>query len=226
MLAVIDANKPNTQSAYRTINGQKYYQATIYAVTGDTFTISLSNLPQSQTQSDPLNITNIPKKSLLKDSLYNEKTNSYYSDLTSSNSLRPVCKSGRFTSCLSKPPYTIDNGIYVSTTDPLTIDGSYNMYRKQSQIDLKFKYPFSDTPNNPSGIIDNDNLLQYNHFTQSESSGSSPFIKCIANYGSSVGDPLCCNQKGKIPSTKNICPQEVPTCVGYSISDNIYGYCT
>ena len=29
-----------------------------------------------------------------------------------------------------------------------------------------------------------------------------------------------------IPDTKNICPQEVPTCVGYSLSDRTYGYCS
>lgn len=223
MLSVIDANKPNTQSAYRTINGQKYYQATIYAVTGDTYSISLSNLPNSA--NEPLNITNIPKNALLKDSLYNPKTKKYYSDLTSTNSLRPVCKSGRFTSCLSKPPYTIENGIYVPTSDPLTIDGSYNMYRKQSQIDTALKTPFSDTPNNPSGIMDAGNLLQYNYFGESKSS-STPFIKCVANYGSRVGDPLCCNQTGNLTNTNQICPQEVPTCIGFSKSDSTYGYCT
>ena len=220
MLAVIDNNKPNTQSVYRTINGNKYYQATIYAVTGETFSISLSNLPQSQ--ENPLIITNIPKNALIKDSLYNSKTNSYYNDLNSKSELRPVCKSGRFTSCLSKPPYTIENGIYVPTSDPLIIDGGYI---RQSQIDTGLKTPFSAPPINPSGIVDKaDNLLQYNYFE--ESTGSTPFIKCVANYGSRVGDPLCCNQNGKIPDTKNICPQEVPNCVGYSISDNVFGYCT
>jgi hypothetical protein len=223
MLSVIDANKPNTQSAYRTINGQKYYQASIHAVTGNTYTILLSNLPKSSTK--PLMIKNIPKNALLKDSLYNPKTNDYYSDLTSSKTLRPVCKSGRFTSCLSKPPFSIENGAYVPTSDPLVIDGSYNMYRKQSQIDMALKTPFSDTPNNPSGIIDRDNLLEYNYFSESKDS-STPFIKCVANYGSRVGDPLCCNQNGKLPDTKHICPQEVPTCVGYSISDNVFGYCS
>jgi len=222
MLAVIDANKPNTQSAYRTINGQKYYKATIDVVTGDTYTISLANLPTSS--KNPLVIKNVPKNALLKDSLYNPKTNTYYSELTTDTTLRPVCKSGRFTSCLSKPPFTIENGIYVPS-DPLTLDASYNKYRKQSQIDLKFNSPFSDTPNNPSGIIDKDNLLEYNHFTESKDS-STPFVKCIANYGSSIGDDLCCNQKGTVRNTKHICPQEVPTCVGYSISDNVFGYCS
>ena len=223
MLAVIDSNKPNTQSAYRTINGQKYYKAIIDVVTGDTYTVSLANLPRES--KNPLTIKNVPKNALLKDSLYNPKTNTYYSELTSSTTLRPVCKSGRFTSCLSKPPFKIENGIYVPTSDPLIIDGDYNKYRKQSQIDLKFKNPFSDTPNNPSGIIDKDNLLEYNHFTESKDS-STPFVKCIANYGSSIGDDLCCNQKGTVRNTKHICPQEVPTCVGYSISDNVFGYCS
>jgi hypothetical protein len=113
------------------------------------------------------------------------------------------------------------NGKYVPTSDPLTLDASYN--RSQSQTDLFAKTPFSEPPVNPSGIIDRDSLLEYNHFTPRPT--ETPFIKCIANNGSNIGDPLCCNQPGTLKDTKYICPQEVPTCMGYSATDNVYGYC-
>ena len=225
ILSVIDKSSSDLSTkSYTTINGQKYYYATIDEVTGDTYTISLSNAPKlSINPGDSMNLENIPKSALLKDSLYNPKTNDYYSNLTSGKYKRPICKSGRFTSCLAKPPFSMKNGKYIPASDPLTLDTSYNKYRSQSQIDLLAKTPFSDVPVNPSGIIDKGSLLEYNHFTPR--TNESPFVKCIANNGTNIGDPLCCNQPGKLKDTKYVCPEEVPTCVGYSASDNVYGYC-
>ena len=227
ILSVIDQTKADSSlsnKSYTTINGQKYYYGTIEVVTGDTYTVSLSNAPKASMNPGPsMNLENIPKTALLKDSLYNEKTNDYYSNLTTGKYKRPVCKSGRFTSCLAKPPFSMKNGKYVPGSDPLTLDASYNKYRSQSQIDLLAKTPFSEAPVNPSGINDTGSLLEYNHFLPR--TNEAPFIKCIANNGSNVGDPLCCNQPGTLKDTKYICPQEVPTCVGYSASDNVYGYC-
>jgi hypothetical protein len=176
----------------------------------------------------PIIISNVPKYKMLKNSLYNPRSNDYYSDLKSDSHLRPICKSGAFTSCLSKHPYTIEDGVYKSTApddNPFLLDGSYNEYRRQSQIDLNLATPFSKPPINPSGIVDNSigSILEYNYFKQSS---DTPFIKCIADHGSNIGDPLCCNQKGKINDTKYICPEEVPICKGYSASDKVYGYCT
>ena len=224
VLSVIDADKSNSNKSYTTINGQKYYYAIIDAVTGDTYTVSLTNAPKpGMTSGTSMNVENIPKHALLKDSLYNPKTNDYYSNLTTGKYKRPICKSGRFTSCLAKPPFSMKNGKYVPVGDPLTLDASYNKYRSQSQIDLLAKTPFSEAPVNPSGINDKDSLLEYNHFTPRPN--ESPFIKCIANNGTNIGDPLCCNQPGKLKDTKYVCPKEVPTCVGYSSKDNVYGYC-
>ena len=154
ILSLIDADKLNSSNkAYTTINGQKYYYATIDAVTGDTYTVSLSNAPKAGMNPGPsMNVENVPKSALLKDSLYNPKTNDYYSNLTTGKYMRPICKSGRFTSCLAKPPFSMKNGKYVPASDPLTLDASYN--RSQAQTDLLAKTPFSEAPVNPSGIID------------------------------------------------------------------------
>lgn len=224
ILQLIDKPTNASSKSHTTINGQKYYYGIIDEVTGDTYSISLTNSPKPTTNGDSTTLKNIPKPALLKDSLYNPKTNNYYSDLKSGiKTGRPVCKSGKFTSCLSSAPFSIKNGEYVPEKDPLMLDASYNKYRKSSQIDLLSNSPFSSPGVNPSGIIDESNLLQYNYFTSKNR--ESPFIKCIANYGSKVGDPLCCNQTGTLKDTKRICPEEVPTCTGYSSVDNIYGYC-
>lgn len=216
ILSIIDEINVGNQKSYTTINNQKYYNGIIKAITGDTYTVSI---PNSATD-----VINVPKIQLLKDSLYNPNTNDYYSDLKTGSKPRPVCKSGRFTSCLSSPPFTIENGKYVATSDPLlTIDASYNQYRRQSQIDLTMDTPFSAPLENTSGIIDNGPLLESNYFKSQK--GETPFIKCIADYGTNIGDPLCCNQEGNLKDTKYICPQEVPTCKGYSSQDNAYGFC-
>ena len=222
LLAVLDSNK-QVNTPYTTLNGQKYYYGKISAITGTTYTVLLSTSKLTNVPLSSVEVKNVQKKYLLKNSLYNPKTNDYYSNLNAGSYPRPKCKSGAFTSCLSSPPFTMKNGVYVSTFDPtLSIDASYNQTRKQAQID--FNTPFTKAPVNPSGILDNSNLLEYNYFTTKNN--ETPFIKCIANNGSNVGDPLCCNQNGVINDTKFICPEEVPTCTGYSKDDNIYGYCS
>jgi hypothetical protein len=222
LLIVLDNNK-DVNPPYTTINGQKYYYATISAITGNTYTVYLSTIKLTKLPLTKIEILNVKKSVLLPNSLYNPKTNDYYNTLNSKSYPRPVCKSGTFTSCLSSHPFEIKKGIYVSTKDPLlSIDSCYNEFRHDSTFD--YSTPFSTAPVNPSGILDTGNLLEYNYFTTKNN--ETPFIKCIANHGSDIGDPLCCNQNGIINDTKFICPQEVPTCMGYSKDENIYGYCS
>ena len=52
-------------------------------------------------------------------------------------------------------------------------------------------------------------------------------IKCIANYGTTVGKPLCCGQTGVLQksATEYVCPASKPTCAGYTCGDE-YGTCS
>ena len=50
-------------------------------------------------------------------------------------------------------------------------------------------------------------------------------IKCLADNGSSVGDPLCCGQNGVLQDIKYNCPSEYPYCVGYKCGET-WGRCT
>jgi hypothetical protein len=51
--------------------------------------------------------------------------------------------------------------------------------------------------------------------------------KCIANYGTNIGDPLCCGQKGVLQyfATKYVCPASKPTCSKYECGKS-YGICS
>jgi hypothetical protein len=76
-------------------------------------------------------------------------------------------------------------------------------------IDLLKGSDYSSTPSNITG---------------SNSSGSNNTIKCIANFGTNIGDPLCCGQKGDLKNTKFVCPKEKPSCSGY-VCGTKFGTC-
>jgi len=201
-------------TSYKIINNAKYYKAVVTDATSGNYTISIG---------PPGHLTNVTVigNLLIKDSLFNIYANDYYSDLTSGSHTRPICKKGVFTSCLASPPFTIENGVYVPTSNSLDI--SYG----QNKIINKEKINGTDMFNqtNPSGIIDKSNILEYNYYdtTQLE---SNPFIKCVADNGTQLGQSLCCGQNDTLKNTNYICPEEVPTCKGYSKDENIYGICT
>lgn len=206
-LKVLDVDK----NSFKFINDVKYYKATVIEATSGNYTINLGPPGNIQT------ITGVQGSELLKDSLFNQYSNDFYSDLKNGSHPRPKCKGGLFTSCASKPPFTIVNGIYVPTHD--AYDTSYNMPSLQKDAIIG---AFNLT--NPSGIIDKSNILEYNYYdTQLV---SNPFIKCIADNGTNVGDKVCCGQDDTLKNTKYICPEEVPNCKGYSKDDNVYGICT
>jgi hypothetical protein len=49
-------------------------------------------------------------------------------------------------------------------------------------------------------------------------------IKCIADFGTNIGDDLCCNQPGILTDTKYVCPANYPKC-GKMECGTKYGIC-
>ena len=206
ILAILDADKNN--KLYKMVNNTKYYKGTIKDASTALYTVSLG-IPGYA-----IDIPGVSNQYLLKDSLYNKFANDYYSDLGAGSHTRPVCKSGTFTSCLANPPFIMKNGKYVPTSDSMI--QVYPDISHSVDTGAPFKSPLSG----PS-VDEPSSLLEYNYFKTSNS--DSPFIQCIADYGTKIGDNLCCGQKGTLQDTKHVCPAESPTCQGYS-KDN-YGYC-
>lgn len=59
-----------------------------------------------------------------------------------------------------------------------------------------------------------------------QSAADSPSsIKCLANNGAKIGDPLCCGQDGVLQDTKYNCPSEYPHCIGYKCGET-WGKCS
>jgi hypothetical protein len=52
--------------------------------------------------------------------------------------------------------------------------------------------------------------------------------KCIADYGTRVGDSLCCGQKGVLQhyASEYVCPSSKPTCSNFDCRGGTYGTCS
>ena len=53
---------------------------------------------------------------------------------------------------------------------------------------------------------------------------NAPELKCLANHGTKIGDPLCCGQTGVLQNTDYVCPEELPHCTGYKCGSQ-WGTC-
>ena len=49
-------------------------------------------------------------------------------------------------------------------------------------------------------------------------------IKCIADFGTSVGDPLCCGQEGVLQDTRYVCPNTLKKCSNFKCG-SAFGTC-
>jgi len=49
-------------------------------------------------------------------------------------------------------------------------------------------------------------------------------IKCIADFGTAVGDPLCCGQEGVLQDTRYVCPNTLKKCSNFKCG-SAFGSC-
>ena len=50
-------------------------------------------------------------------------------------------------------------------------------------------------------------------------------IKCIADFGTNVGQDLCCGQTGVLQDTRYVCPSNKPTCTKFKCGST-FGTCS
>ena len=118
------------------------------------------------------------------------------------------------------------------TTIPMTISGEYVLLYKDTGDYNKIKRCFlTDNPNccdndssngNANNSANGNTNTTTNGNTNTSANGND--IKCLADNGASVGDPLCCGQDGVLQNTKYNCPSEYPKCMGYKCGET-WGKC-
>jgi hypothetical protein len=105
---------------------------------------------------------------------------------------------------------------------PMSVSGEYLILYKQDQS-VNFKATPCFLYEDSATCISN-----YYDSSSNESSGNScdsdQPIKCVADNGANVGDPLCCGQTGVVQDTKYNCPSNYPYCVGYKCGES-WGKC-
>ena len=70
-----------------------------------------------------------------------------------------------------------------------------------------------------------DTINYFNTGYSSTDDGScSSTIKCQANNGAEIGDPMCCSQPGVVTTTEHNCPLDAPYCTGY-VCGETWGTC-
>ena len=50
-------------------------------------------------------------------------------------------------------------------------------------------------------------------------------VKCIADFGTNIGEDLCCGQTGVLQDTRYVCPSNKPTCSKFKCG-SIFGTCS
>lgn len=122
------------------------------------------------------------------------------------------------------------------TAVPFEINGEYVYLYKDGGLDIKSNpcFLYEDSANCEKYLTpasENDTGSDSDTGSGSDISSNSTekckheHIKCLADNGSSVGDPLCCGQNGVLQDTKHNCPSEYPYCVGYKCGET-WGKCT
>lgn len=110
------------------------------------------------------------------------------------------------------------NSEYVKTLKCFLFDTSGNC-----ETALQSAYPSDEETDKEEG--DKDEGDEAADSKENKEKCDSVNIKCLAHFGTKVGDPLCCGQTGVLQNTNHVCPQELPTCAGYQCGSQ-WGVCT
>ena len=83
----------------------------------------------------------------------------------------------------------------------------------------------TSTTSAPQGVSTGNNTTGSNYQSSYDSSCNTVKIKCVADFGTEIGDDLCCGQEGELESTKYVCPNTMPTCSNYKCGSH-FGTCS
>jgi hypothetical protein len=83
----------------------------------------------------------------------------------------------------------------------------------------------TSSTNTPQGVSSRNTATGSNYEDSYDSSCNTVNIKCVADFGTEIGDDLCCGQEGELDSTKYVCPNTMPTCSNYKCGSH-FGTCS
>jgi hypothetical protein len=208
---ILSSILPNTlgidQSSSVYVNGLTYYKGVIKSVNQsnliDVYVPDLNGILIQNVSPDNLSLTSNNYSLALGKSL---------SEVNKFEYPRPVCKKGSFTTCSAKPPFTIKDGKYIPTT--------FNIESVVKNIPTKKDANVVDV----SHKKEDTNVVASNYYDGNEIPNT-PFLKCIADFGTNIGDKLCCGVNDTLKNTKFVCAESQPYCKGY-VPGTQYGICT
>jgi hypothetical protein len=106
----------------------------------------------------------------------------------------------------------------------INLDLSNNVYRK-NDAKTDISHNFYDTSGN--SLLNNilSKLTGLTTKLDSCNIDKTETIDCIADFGTNIGDELCCDQPGILTDTKYVCPSNYPKC-GSMECGTQYGKCS
>jgi hypothetical protein len=110
----------------------------------------------------------------------------------------------------------------LSTNEVFDISANYELYNTEGNLNTA-KHDETDY----KGLLALMNR-KYNDLksrTDQDSGKCNEGIKCIADFGTNVGEELCCGQTGVLQDTKYVCPSNKPTCSSFKCGSQ-FGQCT
>jgi hypothetical protein len=149
------------------------------------------------------------------------------SNLNSNNS--PVSTEERFTLGVNviqylknifkknNEPFDTRRVVDVSNNNPYDISANYELYNERGQL----KIGYHDTTDYGSWFDALEN--EYKNLESKYKNSVKP-IKCVADFGTNIGEDLCCGQEGVLQDTRFICPDTMPTCSNFKCGSR-FGTC-
>jgi hypothetical protein len=80
-----------------------------------------------------------------------------------------------------------------------------------------------DISNASMGNFNSDNY-EYYYEEQGPDGSTCPSLKCVADFGTNIGENLCCGQTGVLQNTQYVCPSVKPTCQNFKCGSK-FGTC-
>jgi len=117
-------------------------------------------------------------------------------------------------------PFTSSRTVQdLSTNQVFDISANYELYNKEGNL---------GTGKHDATKYDEllkDMKKRFDELRKQKPATCNESIKCIADFGTNIGEKLCCGQTGVLQDTKYVCPSNKPTCSSFKCGSQ-FGQCS